>query len=513
MTVPTLRIQTLVDRPVRPDGDHVLYWMTANRRTSWNFSLDRAIEHAIAMNKPLLVLEPLRVGHRWASDRFHAFVAQGMADNARAFAAAGVAYHPYLEPTAGAGRGLLEALATNAAIVVADDWPCFFLPRMLQAAATRLATLGVRLEAVDSNGLVPIRAAGDQVFPTAFAFRRFLQKTLPDHLFHRPAATPLSAETLRALPTTTLPVDVLRRWPAPADLSGSVASLQALPIDHRVGPVDVRGGEVAGRACLQEFVGLKLARFAEDRSPPDVDGQSGLSPWLHWGHLSAHEVADAVWRQEGFTPDKCSNKPTGSREGWWGLSTSAEAFLDQLVTWRELGFNFTSRRNDYDDFSSLPPWAQTSLLAHMSDVRPKTYTLQQLDDAATHDPLWNAAMKQLKQQGFIHNYLRMLWGKKVLEWSADPRAAYATLVELNNRYSIDGRDPNSTSGISWVFGRYDRPWGPTRPIYGVIRYMTSDNTMKKHACKQYLLRWNGSSAAPGKSSLTSPPTTTQHRLF
>jgi deoxyribodipyrimidine photo-lyase len=514
MTVPALRLQTLVDLPVRPAGDHVLYWMTANRRTSWNFALDRAIEHAAAVNKPLIVLEPLRVAHPWASDRFHAFVAQGMADNARAFATAGVAYHPYLEPEAGAGRGLLEALAKNAAVVVADDWPCFFLPHMLAAAAKKLTILGVRLEAVDSNGLLPIRAAGDQVFPTAYAFRRFLQKTLPAHLFHRPHAAPLVSTTVQALPRTTLPARVLDRWPAAADLSGSVASLQAFPIDHTVGPVDVVGGEVAARACLQDFVGRKLARFAEDRSPPDVDGQSGLSPWLHWGQLSAHEVADAVFRHEGFTPERLSNKPTGSREGWWGLSTSAESFLDQLVTWRELGFNFTSRRPDYDDFTSLPPWAQTSLLAHMSDERPHTYTLQELDDAATHDPLWNAAMKQLKQQGFIHNYLRMLWGKKVLEWSADPRVAYANLIELNNRYSVDGRDPNSTSGISWVFGRYDRPWGPTRPIYGVIRYMTSDNTMKKHACKQYLLRWNGSSAAPGKSSLrTTKPTMAQARLL
>ena len=491
MSVPAIRITATVDVPLRTGGDYVLYWMTANRRPSWNFALDRAIEVATALGKPLVVFEPLRAGHRWACDRFHAFVAQGMADNAAAFAEANVAYHPWLEPVPGDGHGLLQAFAERACAVVGDDWPCFFLPKMRAAAADMLRAQGTRFEVVDSNGLLPIKAAGDQVFGTAHAFRRFLQKTLPKHLFDRPSASPLSS---LQLPSTTIPAHIQQQWPKTTDLSGSVASLSSLPIDHAVPPIASRGGAVSARAHLEVFVDERLKNYVEDRSPPDKAGQSGLSPWLHWGHISTHEVVDALWKHEGFTPERLSSVATGSREGWWGLSGAAEAFLDELVTWREVGFNMGARVADYDQWSSLPGWAKTSLLGHLGDNREHVYTLQELDDAVTHDPLWNAAQKQLKQEGIIHNYLRMLWGKKVLQWSKDPRIALEHLVELNNKYAIDGRDPNSYSGIFWVFGRYDRPWGPTRPIFGSIRYMTSENTQKKHACGEYLERYNGRSA-------------------
>jgi deoxyribodipyrimidine photo-lyase len=498
---PLLRVTTLVERPVEPTGRFVLYWMTATRRTSWNFSLDRALAHARALQKPLLVLEPLRVGYRWASDRFHAFIVQGMGENAAAFAAAGVAYHPYVEPAPGAGKGLLEALAQEACVVVGDDWPCFFHPRMQAAAARSLARLGRRFEIVDSNGLVPIKAAGDRVYPTAASFRRFLQAQWPKHLGERPAQAPLAQAA--TLPKATIPDEVRSRWPAWTDFSGSAASLASLPIDHGVAPVAITGGERAARARLARFIDAKLARYHEDRSPPDLDGQSGLSPWLHQGHLSVHEVVDAVFTREAFTPERLAPKPTGSREGFWGMSAPAEGFLDELLTWRELGFNMTSRRADYDQWGSLPTWAQETLIDHLGDERKHVYALDQLAAAQTHDPLWNAAQRQLVHDGVIHNYLRMLWGKKVLEWSKDPREALAHLIELNNRYAVDGRDPNSYSGIFWVFGRYDRPWGPIRPIFGAIRYMTSDNTMKKHACRKYLQRWGpGATASLSASSLT-----------
>lgn len=512
MAVPAIRINTLVDLPVNATGDHVLYWMTATRRTSWNFSLDHAIDLATRLDKPLIVLEPLRAGYRWACDRFHAFVAQGMADNAAAFAAANVAYHPYLEPQPGDGKGLLLALAANACVVVGDDWPSFFMPKMQQAAALQLREIGVRFDVVDSNGLLPIRAAGEQVFGTAHSFRRFLHKTLPKHLFERPASSPL---TNLKLPTTTIPKAVREQWPAATDLSGSPSSLAHLPIDHSIGPVELRGGEVAARAHAQAFLARRLKSYVDDRSVPDKNGQSGLSPWLHWGHISTHEIVDLLWQAEGFTPASLSSTPTGSREGWWGMSAAAEAFLDELVTWREVGFNMSSRVADYDRWSSLPGWAKTTLLEHLGDHREHVYRLDDLDTAATYDPLWNAAQKQLVREGVIHNYLRMLWGKKVLQWSKDPRVAVEHLIELNNRYAIDGRDPNSYSGIFWVFGRYDRPWGPVRPIFGAIRYMTSENTQKKHDCGAYLERYNGPSTTTKKKRATSTkkPTTKQADMW
>jgi deoxyribodipyrimidine photo-lyase len=175
--------------------------------------------------------------------------------------------------------------------------------------------------------------------------------------------------------------------------------------------------------------------------------------------------------------------------GWWGLSEPAEMFLDQLVTWRELGYNFCSHRVDYDRYESLPVWALTTLEKHAPDPRPHRYALPVLEAGETHDPLWNAIQRQLVRDGWFHNYLRMLWGKKILEWSTHPRDALDAMVQLMNRYSLDGRNPNSYTGYFWVLGRYDRPWGPERPIFGTVRYMSSASTARKVRVREYLRRY------------------------
>jgi deoxyribodipyrimidine photo-lyase len=177
------------------------------------------------------------------------------------------------------------------------------------------------------------------------------------------------------------------------------------------------------------------------------------------------------------------------REGWWGLPAASEAFLDELVTWRELGYVFCHHTPHYDRFEALPAWAQKTLTDRATDPRPEHYTRGEMERAETADPVWNAAQRQLLADGRIHNYLRMLWGKKILEWSPSPRAALATLFELNNKYAVDGRDPNSVSGILWTLGLFDRPWGPKRPIFGTIRYMSSAATIRKLKLKQYLAKW------------------------
>lgn len=184
-------------------------------------------------------------------------------------------------------------------------------------------------------------------------------------------------------------------------------------------------------------------------------------------------------------PDRLAKSASGKREGWWGASPGAEAWLDQFVTWRELGYNLTSHRDDYDHFESLPDWARATLEKHARDRREYVYSIDELAAAATHDPLWNAAQTQLVREGRIHNYLRMLWGKKILEWTASPREALEIMIELNNRYALDGRNPNSYSGIFWVLGRYDRPWGPERPVFGTVRYMSSQNTQRKLHVEEY----------------------------
>ena len=486
-TVPEVRVRVLARREARPERDYVLYWSSAYRRTRSNFALQRAVEHARALDRPLVVLDALRAGYPHASDRFHAFVLAAIADNAAAYGARGVQHYAYVEPEVGAGRGLVAALAARAAIVVTDEFPCGFHPRMQEAAAK---ALDVRLEIVDSCGLLPLEAA-DSDYPTEFAFRRFLQKTLPQHLGEAPLAEPLDGLTGGAARTAQIDASIERRFPRASAqlLAAEPAELARLPIDHGVAPAELRGGETAARARLADVLARRLVDYDERRNEPDAEGSSGLSPYLHFGMLSTHQAFAALAAREEWTPAKLSPKASGSREGWWGMIRPAEAFLDQVVTWRELGFNFCSKRRDYDRYESLPLWARQTLEEHAADPRPRTYTQEQMERSETHDPLWNAAQRELASTGRMHNYLRMLWGKKILEWSVSPREALATMLFLNDKYALDGRDPNTVSGVFWCLGRYDRPWGPERPIFGKIRYMSSDNTARKHSVDGYLARF------------------------
>lgn len=483
--VPAIRVRVGNAAKARADGEFVLYWMTANRRVRWNYSFERAVEWARSLRKPLVVLEALRCDYPWASDRFHAFVLQGMADNSRQLQGRAVTYCPYVELAAGQGRGLLAALAAKACLVVGDDYPCFFLPRMVAAAAMQIP---VRFELIDSNGLLPMRAT-DKTFARAFDFRRFLQRELREHLVAFPKEDALKAVRLPKL--EKLPTAILKKWPPAklAKLAANSAELAELPINHSVAAESIVGGAIAAEKSLGTFVKSKLKNYDEARNDPDEDGASGFSPYLHFGHLSTHEVFAEIMQGEKWSPAKLSDKATGSVEGWWGVGKSAEAFLDQLVTWRELGFNMCSRRDDFDKYESLPSWAQTTLAKHTRDRREFIYSLADFEQAATHDPLWNAAQRQLVREGRIHNYLRMLWGKKILEWTRSPRDALDVMIELNNKYALDGRDPNSYSGIFWILGRYDRAWGPERPVFGKIRYMSSDNTARKLHVKKYLERY------------------------
>lgn len=482
----SLRRRDLNQAPVRPTGDYVLYWMVAARRSRWNFALDAALELCQELSRPLLVFEPLRIGYPWASDRFHRFVLQGMADNRRAFEAAGVTYFPYVEPEAGAGSGLLEELAASAAAVVTDDFPCFFLPRMQQAAADRLT---VRCQTIDGNGLLPLRHS-PKVFLRAVDFRRFLQQQLAPYLLDTPAAAPLAAADVAR--GARLPPKIEERWPPASDgmLTATTDQLATLDIDHGVAATSQDGGPRAAQKLLDRFIGQRLPRYQEGRTDLMERSTSELSPHLHFGHISSHQVFDAVASHQGWNPGNIDEGlRNGKRLGWWGMDENAETFLDQLVTWRELGFNICWQLPDFDTYESLPQWARTTLEEHQGDPRQWTYSLEELAQARTHDEVWNAAQRELRLEGFIHNYLRMLWGKKILEWSPTPQDALAMMIELNNRYALDGRDPNSYSGIFWCLGRYDRAWGPERPIFGKIRYMSSDNTRRKLKLNGYLARY------------------------
>jgi len=482
---PSLRLHTANRAPLRGQGAFVLYWMSSARRTGWNWALQHAVGQAESLRRALLIVETLPCDRPRATVRQHHFALDGMADNAHCLADRPVGYYPFVERRPGEIAALLEALATDACLVVGDLHPLCEERRATTDLAARLA---VRLERVDGNGLLPL-AASESAFATAYALRRFLQRELPGHLLDRPLADPLAWAVLP--PPITMPPAIARRWPAAGDdlLGGRRAALKKLPIEQGIGPVAVTGGGTAARAALETFLNERLHLYQERRNEPEQDVTSGLSPYLRWGHMASAEIVQRVLEREDWTPGHLSPETRGKRSGWWGLSADAEAFLDQLITWRELGYLFCRHHDNYDRFESLPDWARRTLREHEDDPRPELYDPATLEAGRTADPLWNAAQMQLVREGRMHNYLRMLWGKKILQWSPTPEQALAVMIDLNDRYALDGRDPNSYSGIGWVLGRFDRAWGPQRPIFGKIRYMSSRNTARKVAVKNYIRRY------------------------
>jgi deoxyribodipyrimidine photo-lyase len=445
----------------------------------WNFALDRAIDWAESLHKPLLLVEALGCGSRWTSERHHRFVLDGMVENARQLAEQPVAYIPYLERRPGDGRKFFRVLANSACLVVTDDFP---MPVDLDPEPW--AESPVRLEKIDSNGLLPL-AIATEAFKTARAFRRFLQLHLREHLLDVPKTNPFSRRKILPLKRIPAGISAFRTFKKASE-ENNVDLPANLKFNRAITPVDYRGGSRTAQAALQKFLRAGLSRYAQQRGDVSEDASSGLSPYLHFGHISSFEIFHALAKRESWTPDRLAEKVSGKADGWWGMSESSECFLDELVTWREVGYNFCRHRDDSGKFESLPDWARATLKKHAKDKRDHAYSLAEFEASATHDPLWNAAQRQLVREGRIHNYLRMLWGKKILEWSATPEEAAETMIELNNRYALDGDDPNSYSGIFWVLGRYDRPWGPERPIFGTVRYMSSENTARKMRVAGYL---------------------------
>ncbi len=484
--VPAVRIRKLNQWPIQPKASFVLYWMTAFRRTRSNFSLQRAVELANQLGKPLVILEAVRCNYRWASDRLHQFLLDGMQDNATDTQSTKATYIAYVERVRNEGTGLLPALAEHASVIVADDFPCFFHPNMYRSIARKWPCA---IELVDSNTIVPMRST-DRTFTVAHSYRRYMQKEIFQSMPDFPVEFPLSYLTSPKL--ERLPRDLYTKWPLWTSKDAlrelKKISMASMDVDHAIPPSAQRGGTQQASRVLDNFLLQKLSTYAVARNEPELEGSSWLSPYLHFGHISPHEVFQRLVDATHWSTKKLS-KPNGKINGFWNMGDNIEAFVDQLMTWREIGFNMCWRESNYDRFESLPIWAQKTLDDHAADPRPITYELEQFEEAQTHDSLWNAAQVQLVREGRIHNYLRMLWGKKILHWSKSPRDALRIMIELNNKYALDGRDPNSYSGIFWILGRYDRAWGPERPIFGKIRYMTSESTRNKFHVNQYIRKY------------------------
>lgn len=490
---PQERILWTNGRTPRADAACVLYWMTAFRRLEWNFALERAVAWAEALAKPLVIVETWSTLFPWSSRRQLDFLLGGMREKAESLRDGLVSYTAVVETQSGELRRFFRRIVPYVAVMVTDFYPLRPWRRQMAEIAGSVDFLA---EGVDSSGLIPL-AASDRPFARAFDFRRFWQRKFFDFYPRQPVANPLeNLRQVRALPDELKQI-ISQHGLKTAEMEPAHRRWTSARFDCDVSPVDLPGGTQPARKRLEAFTLTKLATYAEDRNHPDLQATSGLSPYLHWGFISPQEIFAAVMAAEKWTPDRCRRKADGT-VGFFGLGAGAEVFLDQLLTWREIGFNCTLLVDNYDQFESLPTWAQETLREHAADRRPYVYTKSQLEAAATHDPIWNAAQNELRHTGLLHNYMRMLWGKKILEWTATPEEALAVMIDLNNKYALDAEDPNSYSGIFWILGRYDRPWGPERPIFGKIRYMATEAAARKLRLRNYV-----ASFAPQEGSLWS----------
>ena len=461
------RVRVVRDAPLPALGEYVLYWCMVNQRVPYNHALQAAIALGNRLRLPVVCYHALRPDYPHASDRLHAFVLQGLEELGAAMRARGVPYWLELPRSARQHVPRLAALGRRAAAVVSDWFPAFIIPGHLRGAAKALE---VPLVAVDASCVVPMqRIAERQV--GAYALRPKLRKLWPEYLGRLPRGQdPAHARAAERVDPGFTPEE------HPGRLAGA---LDGFDIDHSVQPVAGRpGGRAAALRVLRAFVRDSVARFDEARNEPGQHGQSGVSPALHWGLLFAGELAQACIEAHG------SRHP------------GVVSFLEELLVRRELGFNYCLHTEVKAQLrvSSLPRWAQQTLEEHAGDRREHLYGLEELDRGETGDPLWNAAQRELREDGRIHGYLRMLWGKKILEWSRTPQEALERMAHLNDRYALDGRDAVSVANFMWVLGLHDRPF-QERPVLGKVRPMSSLRTAEKFDLGPYLARYGGPDAA------------------
>ncbi len=428
-----------------PEGRAVVYWMQRAQRAVDSPALDLAIDLGNALRLPVVVFFAF-VPYPAANIRHYRFMQQGLAETARQLQERGVEIVVRRHPEHDLAQFCVEI---GAALAVGDENPC----REPRAWRERYAKqLKIPFYTVDADVVVPSKLLLKEQY-AARIIRPRLAAQLPRYL--AACANPKAEVAFR-----------VREGVASLAPNADLAGWRAL--DRSVEPVEsFTGGTSHALRLLDEFCAHKLRHYPERHGKPDLDGTSRLSPYLHFGQIAPTTIALAV--QSADAPE-----------------AAKQDFLDQLITWRELAINFVHFNPLYDSIESAPEWAHRTLAAHAGDARTVIYSREQLETAQTHDPLWNAAQLQMLRSGWMHNYMRMYWAKKILEWSASPAVAYQTAVALNDKYQLDGRDPNGYAGVAWaIAGKFDRPWFD-RPIFGTIRYMSGTAAAKKFDAKRYI---------------------------
>ena len=431
-----------------PGGTHVLYWMQQAQRAEFNPALEQAIEQANALRLPVVAGFALTAFPE-ANRRHYQFMLEGLRETRRRLAARGIGFCLRQGPP----EEVVPELARNAARVVGDIGYLRVQRQWRDAVAPRLSCPFVL---VATDAIVPVTAASDHAEFAARTLRPKIHRRLAEFL-----------KPIRPAPVAVPSLDLVRRSLSPDD---PAARCRALGVDESVPPAtSLVGGLSAAHRLLDRFIARRLADYAERSGDPAADACSHMGAYLHFGQISSLDIALRV---------QAADAPR----------VATDAFLEQLIVRRELSLNACWFNPGYDRYDTLPAWARKTLDEHRKDKRDFLYTRAQWEAGATHDPCWNAAQMEMVRSGQMHNYMRMYWGKKILEWSRSPEEAFETALHLNNKYELDGRDPNGFAGVAWCFGLHDRAW-TERPVFGKIRYMNANGLRRKFDIQSYVDRW------------------------
>ncbi|MBD0253082.1 MAG: deoxyribodipyrimidine photo-lyase [Rubrobacter sp.] len=440
------RVQNLNDEEVR-DGDYVLYWMQSSQRAQQNHALEYAVQQANDLDQRLFVVFGLTDDYPEANLRHYAFMLEGLKDAQEALAKRGIK----LVVRKGSPDEVAIEAGRDASLVVTDRG--YMRPQ--KKWRERVAgEAGCLVTQVESDVVVPVELASGKQEHAARTLRPKINEHLEGFLVD---LTPTKVEKQ----STNMRAGGL-------DLSDIEGVLDGMDLDRSVGALShlYKGGTSEAKKMFRRFLTSNFDGYVEHRNQPQTDDISHMSKYLHFGHISP------IWLALEARNSNASKD-------------NVESFVEELVVRRELSMNFVYYNDDYDSFSNLPGWAKETLREHKSDEREYVYTTTQLENGETHDEYWNAAMREMVHTGYMHNYMRMYWGKKILEWSNTPEYAYRTTLYLNNKYFLDGRDPNSFANVAWVFGQHDRGW-TEREVYGKVRYMSSGGLERKTKPGQYV---------------------------
>jgi len=425
-------------------GKYVIYWMQASQRAEYNHALGFAVLKANELRQPLIVFFGITHQFPEANERHYTFMLEGLKEVKHSLEKRGiqmVILHKSPE------IGVLQ-LAKKASLVVVDRG-YLRIQRTWRDDASK--KMNCPLIQVETDVVVPVEETSIKEEYAAATIRSKIKRKLDAFLVPLKEHEPI-------IDSLSLDFDSF-------DIENVERAISKLRFDRSVKRVKAfHGGTKEAKSHLEIFLESKLDRFPELRNDPTLDYLSHMSPYLHFGQISPLFIALKVSKTR---------------------SLGAEAFLEEMIIRRELSMNFVFYNEKYDSLESIPDWAKKTLRTHQKDRRPYLYSPKELENAGTHDPYWNAAQKEMVIRGKMHGYMRMYWGKKILEWSKTPEEAFKIALYLNNKYELDGRDPNGFTGVAWCFGKHDRPWGE-RAIFGNVRYMNDKGLKRKFDADKYV---------------------------